>query len=131
GFPLINVKATLLDGGTHPTDSTELAFEAAASGAQRRALEEGGCKLYEPYMRLEIITPQDNFGDVISYINSCRGTIQEVIPRDSLRVLRAVGPLAELFGFATTLRSLTQGRGTYTIEPLEYRAAPPKALDFA
>ncbi len=131
GFPLINVKATLLDASTHPTDSTELAFEAAASGAQRRALEEGGCKLYEPYMRLEIITPEDNFGDVISYVNSCRGAIQEVIPRDSLRVLRAVGPLAELFGFATTLRSLTQGRGTYSIEPLEYRPAPPKVLDFA
>ncbi len=131
GFPLINMKATLLDGVTHPADSTELAFEAAASSAQRHALEQAGCELFEPFMHLEIITPESDMGDVISYINSCRGAIQEVVSRDSLRVLRAVAPLAELFGFATKLRSLTQGRGTYTMEPLEYRPAPPGALDFA
>ncbi len=130
GFPLINVKATLTDGSVHPVDSTDLAFEAAASIAQRRALEEGGCQLYEPYMRLEIVTPEDNLGDVINYVNSCRGAIQEVISRESLHVLHAVGPLAELFGFATKLRSLTQGRGTYTMEPLEYRPAPSNVLDF-
>jgi elongation factor G len=118
GFPLINIKATLVDAAKHPLDSTELAFEAAASMAQRRALEEGGCELYEPYMRLEVIAPEDNLGDVISYINSCRGAIHEVVSRDSLRVLRGVAPLADLFGFATKLRSLTQGRGTYTMEPL-------------
>ncbi|MHC4481561.1 MAG: EF-Tu/IF-2/RF-3 family GTPase, partial [Planctomycetota bacterium] len=131
GFPLINVKAVLLNASTHPVDSTELAFEAAASMAQRRALEEGGCRLYEPYMRLEIVTPEDNVGDVISYVNSCRGAIREVVSRDSLRVLRAHAPLAHLFGFATKLRSLTQGRGTYSMEPLEYRPAPANALDFA
>ncbi|MHC4109198.1 MAG: elongation factor G, partial [Planctomycetota bacterium] len=98
GFPLINIKAALIDGSTHPVDSTELAFEAAASIAQRRALEEGGCELYEPYMRLEVIAPEDNLGDVINYVNSCRGAIQEVVSRDSLRVLRAVAPLADLFG---------------------------------
>jgi len=131
GFPLINVKATLLDGATHPTDSTELAFEAAASAAQRRALEQAGCRLYEPFMRLEIMTPESHVGDVISYINSCRGAIQEVVSRGAIRVLLAVAPLVELFGFATKLRSLTQGRGTHTMEPLEYRPAPPGALDFA
>jgi len=131
GFPLINVRATLLDASTHPVDSTELAFEAAASIAQRRALQEGGCELYEPYMRLEIVLPEGDMGDVISYVNSCRGAIQEVVSRDSLRVLRAVAPLAELFGFATKLRSFTQGRGTYTMEPLEYKPAPSNALEFA
>lgn len=130
GFPLINVRATLLDASTHPVDSTELAFEAAASIAQRRALQEGGCELYEPHMRLEIVVPEGDMGDVISYVNSCRGAILEVVSRDSLRVLRAVAPLAEVFGFATKLRSLTQGRGTYTMEPLEYRPAPFNLLEF-
>ena len=131
GFPLINIRAVLLDAFTHPVDSSELAFEAGASMAQRRALEEGDCELYEPFMRLEIVTPEENVGDIVSFVNSCRGIIQELTPRESLRVLRAEAPLAELFGFATRLRSLTQGRGTYTMEPLEYRPAPPDALDFA
>jgi len=131
GFPLIHVRAVLLDASTHPVDSSELAFEAAASIAQRRALEEGGCDLYEPYMRLEIITPEANLGDAISFVNTCRGIIQEVESRESLRVVRAEAPLAKLFGFATKLRSLTQGRGTYTMEPLEYRPAAPGTLDFA
>ncbi len=131
GFPLINVRATLLDAVAHPVDSTELAFEAAASMAQRRALEEGGCRLYEPYMRLEVVTPEENMGDVISFINSCRGVIHDVVQREKLRVIRAQAPLAELFGFATKLRSLTQGRGTYSMEPLEYRPARTDTLDFA
>jgi len=131
GFPLINVKATLLEATSHPTDSTELAFEAAAATAQRRALEQGGCRLYEPYMKLEIITPEDDMGDVISFVNSCRGAIQEVHSRETLRVIRAQAPLAQLFGFATKLRSLTQGRGTYSMEPLEYRPAASNTLDFA
>jgi len=129
GFPLINIRATLLDAETHPVDSSELAFEAAASMAQRRALEEGGCQLYEPYMRLDIIVPEDNLGDAITLVNACRGVIQEVTSRESLRVLRSEAPLSELFGFATKLRSLTQGRGTHTMEPIEYRPAPPGTLD--
>jgi len=131
GFPLIDVKATLLEAEFDTASATELAFEAAANMAQRRALEEGGCQLYEPYMRLEIVTPEDRMGDVISYVTSCRGTIQQVAPRENLRVIRAEAPLSELFGFATRLRSLTQGRGTYTMEPWEYRPAPSDTLDFA
>ena len=130
GYPLINVRAVLVDADTHPVDSTELAFEAAASIAQRRALDEGGCTLYEPYMRLEVVTPEENMGDVINFISGCRGTVQEVIARDRVRALRAEAPLRELFGFATRLRSLTQGRGTYSMEPLEYRPAPSNILDF-
>ncbi len=131
GFPLINVKATLLDAEQRPGSSTELSFEAAASRAQRRALEQGGCRLYEPYMRLEVIAPEERIGDVISYINSADGSILELKSRDHLRLLRAEAPLARLFGFATKLRSLTQGRGTYTMEPWEYRPAPEDAVDFA
>ncbi|MFO7957466.1 MAG: elongation factor G [Candidatus Brocadiia bacterium] len=131
GFPLIDVKATLLEAEVDPVSSTELAFEAAANMAQRKALEDGGCRLYEPYMRLEIVTPEGNMGDVISYVTSCRGTVHQVIQRENLRVIRAEAPLSELFGFATRLRSLTQGRGTYTMEPWEYRPAPSDTLDFA
>jgi len=129
GFLLTDVKAVLIGGECHPVDSTELAFEAAASRALRRALEEGGCELLEPVMGLEIVTPEQYLGDVIGYVNTCRGEIGEVLTRDHLRVLRAMAPLVELFGFATKLRSLTQGRGTYTMEPKEYRPAPADALD--
>ncbi|MCD6416997.1 MAG: elongation factor G [Planctomycetes bacterium] len=131
GFPLVNVKATLLEAHMHPTDSTELAFEAAASSALRRALMEAGCRLYEPYMRLEIVAPEEKIGDVINYITGSRGSIQNVQVRGPLRVLRAEAPLAQLFGFATRLRSLTQGRGAYSMEPLDYRPAPSDALEFA
>ena len=130
GFPLIDVTATLLRAEVRPGESTELAFEAATAGALREALEEGGCELYEPYMRLEIVTGEENLGDVISYVTSCRGAILEMHPRDNLRVIRAEAPLSELFGFATQLRSLTQGRGTHTMEPWEYRPVPEDMVDF-
>jgi len=130
GFPLINIRAVLLDAETHPVDSTELAFEAAASRALRRALGAGDAQLLEPVMRLEIVVPEAYLGDVVSYVSTCRGEISEVQARETLRVIRAAAPLAQLFGFASKLRSITQGRGTYSMEPLEYRPAPPDALDF-
>ena len=131
GYPLINVRAILLDAKTHQVDSTELAFEAAASRALHKAMEQTEAQLLEPVMRLEIVVPEDNLGDVISNISTCRGEIREVEPRDQLRVIRAEAPLAELFGFASKLRSLTQGRGTYSMEPFEYQPAPSNALDFS
>jgi len=82
-------------------------------------------------MRLEIVVPESYLGDVVSYLSASRGEITDAEPRAELRVIRAVAPLAELFGFASKLRSITQGRGTYTMEPFEYRPAPPGALDFA
>ena len=130
GFPLIGIKVTLLGAETHPVDSTELAFEAATVRALRSALEQAGGELLEPVMRLEIVTPEQNMGDVISYVSTCRGEISEVELREELRVLRAKAPLAELFGFATKLRSITRGRGSYAMEPLQYQPAPPDALDF-
>ncbi|MFP4026451.1 MAG: elongation factor G [Candidatus Brocadiia bacterium] len=130
GYPLINVKAVLLGAKTHPVDSTELAFEAAAGLALRNAMDEGKAQLLEPVMRLEIVVPEQYLGDVIGQITSCRGEIKEVETRDQLRVLRAHAPLAELFGFASDLRSMTQGRGTYSMEPFEYQPAPPDVLDF-
>ena len=131
GYPLINVRAVLLDAKTHPVDSTELAFEAASARAMHRAMEQTDAQLLEPVMRLEIVVPEGHLGDVISNISTCRGEIKKVEPRDNLRVIRAHAPLAELFGFASKLRSLTQGRGTYSMEPLEYQPAPPDVLEFS
>ena len=131
GFPLIGIRAVLLGAHTHPVDSTELAFEAAASRALRKALEMAQAELLEPVMRLEIVVPEAYMGDVIAHITSCRGGITDVEAREQLRVIRASAPLAKLFGFASRLRSITQGRGTHSMEPLEYRPAPPGALDFA
>jgi elongation factor G len=130
GYPLINLRAELIGARTHPVDSTELAFEAAASRALDSALNEENARLLEPVMRLEIVVPEDDMGDVISTISTCRGEIEKVESRDQLRIVRAVAPLSQLFGFASTLRSLTQGRGTYSMEPFEYRPVPKGALDF-
>ena len=131
GFPLIGVRAVLLGAQMHPVDSTELAFEAAASRALRKALDMAQAELLEPVMRLEIVVPDSYLGDVIAHITTRRGEITDVQARDQLRVIRACAPLAELFGFASNLRSITQGRGVHSMEPLEYRPAPPGALDFA
>ena len=84
----------------------------------------------EPLMRLDIVVPQEHLGDVITHITTCRGEINEVEMRGQLRSVRAHAPLAELFGFASRLRSMTRGRGTYTMEPYRYRRAPANALDF-
>ena len=130
GFPLINLRAVLLEAQTHPVDSTELAFEAAAARALHRALEEGESELLEPLMRLDIVIPERYLGDVIAHISTCRGEITQVQSREQIRAIRAHAPLAELFGFASRLRSMTQGRGTYTMEPYQYRPAPPGILDF-
>ena len=131
GYPLINVHATLVDARASRELSTAVAFEAAAARALREALEEGGCEVFEPVMKVEVVTPEEYMGDVISYVNTCRGEINEVGTRGDLKVIRAVAPLAELFGFASDLRSTTQGRGSYTMEPLEYRAAPSKTKELA
>ena len=131
GYPLINVRCVLLDAEVSPEASTAVAFEAAAARALRDALDRGGCELFEPVMKVEVVTPEQYMGDVISYLNSCRGEVSSVATRGDLKVIRAVAPLVELFGFATDLRSTTQGRGNYTMEPLEYRPAPSKAMDLA
>jgi len=130
GFPLINVTAILLGAQTHPVDSTELAFEAAASKALQSALRDENALLLEPIMQIDIVLPEQHFGDVTGFVSTCRGEIKEVESRAQLRILRAYAPLAELFGFASKLRSMTQGRGTYSMEPYEYRPAPADVLDF-
>lgn len=131
GYPLIDVRAILIGAEMHPVDSTELAFEAAANQALHLALDEEKVELLEPYMRLEVVVPEENMGDVISHITSSRGEIKNVEERDQLRVFRAYAPLAQLFGFASKLRSLTQGRGTYSMEPFSYKPVSKSDVDFA
>ena len=129
GYPLINVEMTLLDAEEHPTDSDDVAFEAATAMAIRRAVEEAGAVLLEPIMSLEVVTPVQYLGDVIADLNSRRAEIRHVEEREDQRVVVALAPLSEMFGYATALRSFTQGRGAYTLEPSEYRAAPKKVYD--
>ncbi len=129
GYPLIHFKAVLVDAETHPVDSTEMAFEAAAGRALRDALDDAELVLLEPYMRIEVVVPELNMGDVISYVSTCRGEVKDVGVREHLRVIRAQAPLSSLFGFAGNLRSLTQGRGSYSMEPFAYKPAPKELME--
>jgi elongation factor G len=130
GYPVVDIKAVLVDGSTHPVDSSELAFRAAGNLAIKEALRRGDCYLKEPVMFVEVVVPEENLGAVIGDLNSRRGRIlgQEPGPGGT-QILQAHVPLAEMFGYATTLRSLTQGRGTYTMEPAFYQEVPRSIQD--
>ncbi len=128
GYSLIDIKVTLTDGSTHPVDSSDLAFYTAASIALRKGVEMAKSILLEPIMSLEIVVPEQYMGDVISEIHSRRANILEMGTRGNLRIIKGDVPLAEMFGYSTVLRSITQGRGTFTMEPLEYRPAPAKVF---
>ncbi len=124
GYPVVDVQVTLFDGTFHEVDSSEIAFKIAASMAFKSAVQKGRPILLEPIMLMEVVTPEDFMGDVIGDINSRRGVIQEMESRGRMRVIRTHTPLAQLFGYATDLRSLTQGRASYTMEPLHYSPVP-------
>ena len=124
-YPLINVKVTLLDGEEHPQDSSEIAFETAASLAVRRAVEQASPTLLEPIMRTEIVTPEEYFGAVNSDLMTRRAIITDASFRGTNRVVHADVPLSAMFGYATHLRSLSQGRASYAMEPHRYEAMPP------
>ena len=121
---MIGVKATLVDGSCHPVDSTEPAFSMAAGLALRDAIEKVGVVLLEPIMRLEVTVPNEYLGDVITNLNGRRADLGRMDLRGKARVVRAMVPLAEMFGYSTTLRSLTQGRAGFTLEPCAYRRVP-------
>ncbi len=129
GYPLVNVRVSLLDAEEHPVDSNDNAFEAAAAVAIRKAVEKIGATLLEPIMSLEAVAPAQYMGDIIADLNSRRAEIREVQDRGAYRIIAAVAPLSEMFGYATALRSLTQGRGTYTLEPNDYQPAPRKIYE--
>jgi elongation factor G len=129
GFPMVDVKVTLYDGSYHEVDSSEMAFKIAGS----MALKEGSGKakpvLLEPIMKVEVVTPEENMGDVMGDLNSRRGMIQGMEDAPSGKIIRAEVPLASMFGYATDLRSATQGRATYSMEFAKYSEVPASIAD--
>jgi len=124
GYPLLGLKATLFDGSYHDVDSNEMAFKIAGSMATRKLAEDGGAVLLEPTMKVEIVTPESNMGDVVGDLNRRRGLILGMTESPMGKVIDAEVPLAEMFGYATDLRSATQGRATFTMEFAKYSEAP-------
>jgi elongation factor G len=121
GFPLVDVSVALTDGSYHPVDSSEMAFKIAASKALREGCTRASPFLLEPIMKLEIVVPKENIGDVIGSVTARRGTIGQIQDRGHLQVIESSAPLAAMFGYATILRSLTQGRGSFSMEFSHYQ----------
>ncbi|MCV6624748.1 MAG: elongation factor G [Cellvibrionaceae bacterium] len=129
GYPLLGLKATLYDGSFHDVDSNEMAFKIAGSMATKKLAQEGGAALLEPMMKVEVVTPEENMGDVVGDLNRRRGMIHGMDENPSGKVVNAEVPLAEMFGYATDLRSATQGRATFTMEFAKYAEAPGNVAD--
>jgi elongation factor G len=125
GYPVTDIQVKLIDGSFHEVDSSEMAFKTAASIALNDALRKGSSVLLEPVMKIEITVPENFMGDVIGDFNSRRGKIESVKPKGNVQAIKGFVPLGETFGYATALRSLTQGRGTYIMEPAYYNEVPP------
>ncbi|HWR58452.1 MAG TPA: elongation factor G [Thermodesulfovibrionales bacterium] len=129
GYPVVDVKAVLYDGSYHEVDSSEMAFKIAGSMAFKEAAKKGKPVLLEPIMSVEVVTPEEYMGDVMGDLNSRRGKIQSMEKRGNAQVIRAEVPLAEMFGYATDLRSKTQGRATYTMQFSHYEDVPKGIAD--
>ena len=129
GFPVIDFKATLVDGKYHDVDSSVLAFEIAARAAFRELRDKAQPKLLEPIMKVEVTTPEDYVGDVIGDLNSRRGMIQGTDQRGNAQVIIAMVPLANMFGYVNTLRSMSQGRANFHMEYDHYEAVPQAVAD--
>jgi elongation factor G len=129
GYPLLGLKAAVFDGSYHDVDSNEMAFKIAASMATKKLAQFGGAVLLEPIMKVEVVTPEENMGDVVGDLNRRRGLILGMDESPMGKVVDAEVPLAEMFGYATSLRSATQGRATYTMEFLKYFEAPRNVAD--
>lgn len=124
GYPMVDVKVKLVDGSYHEVDSSELAFKIAASTGFKTAVRDAGNILLEPIMDIEIVVPEEYMGDIIGDLNSRRGRIINIESKGSSQIIRGLVPLAEVFGYATDLRSATQGRATYTMQFLKYEEVP-------
>jgi len=124
GYPLVDVKATLVDGSYHDVDSSEMAFKIAGSMALQEAARRAGVKLMEPLMAVEVVTPEEYMGDVIGDLNSRRGRVEAMNARGNAQVVSAKVPMSEMFGYATDLRSKTQGRAVYTMQFHSYQDVP-------
>jgi elongation factor G len=124
GFPVVDVKVQLIDGAYHEVDSSALAFEIASRAAFREALQKGRSVLLEPIMKVEVVTPEDYTGSVIGDLNSRRGQIQGQDMRGNANVVNAMVPLMNMFGYVNNLRSMSQGRATFTMQFDHYAEAP-------
>ncbi len=124
GYPLVDIGAVLLGGSFHPVDSSELAFRAAAAAALHKAYSTGKFSLLEPIMEGEVITPGEYLGEVMEDLARRRGVIRELESRETFQIIFVAVPLKETFGYATRLRSLTQGRATYTLRVAQYETVP-------
>ena len=124
GYPAVDVKVTLVDGSYHEVDSSEMAFKIAGSMAANDAFGKGDPALLEPIMRVEVTMPEEFMGDVIGDLNSRRGQIEGMESRGSTQVVRAFVPLAQMFGYVTDLRSMTQGRASSSMEFSHYAEVP-------
>lgn len=129
GYPVVDVKVALFDGSYHDVDSSEMAFKIAGSICFKEAARKAGAVLLEPLMKVEAVTPDDYMGDVVGDLNRRRGVIQGMDEGPSGKIVNAEVPLAEMFGYATDLRSMTQGRATYTMEFLRYAEAPTNVAE--
>ena len=129
GFPIVDVKATLTDGAYHDVDSSVLAFEIAGRAAFREGLQKAAPKLLEPVMKVEVTTPEDYMGDVIGDLNSRRGQIQGTESRGVVQVVNAFVPLANMFGYVNSLRSMSQGRAQYSMTFDHYEQVPQAVAD--
>ena len=129
GYPVIDFKATLVDGSYHEVDSSEMAFKIAGSMAFKEGCRKGKSVILEPIMKVEVTVPEEYMGDVIGDINSRRGRMEGMEARSGNQIIRGFIPLSEMFGYATDLRSKTQGRGTYSMEPSHYEEVPKSILE--
>ena len=129
GYPVIDFKATLVDGSYHEVDSSEMAFKIAASMAFKEGCKQAGVVILEPIMKVEITVPEEYMGDVIGDVNSRRGRMEGMEGNDGMQEIHSFIPLSEMFGYATDLRSKTQGRGTYSMEPSHYEEVPKSVFE--
>ena len=124
GYPMVDMHIEIIDGSFHQVDSSEIAFKIAGSMAFKDACHKAGMKILEPVMKMEIVTPEEHMGDVIGDVSSRRGNVMEVVTKDATAQIMAQVPLAELFGYATAVRSLTKGRASATMEPSHFQPVP-------
>ncbi len=129
GYPVVDIRATLYDGSYHEVDSSEMAFKIAGSMALKEGMKKASPVLLEPIMKVEVVVPEDYLGDVIGDINARRGQMEGMEPRSGAQIVRAFVPLSEMFGYATDLRSRTQGRGIYTMQFSHYAEVPKNIAD--
>jgi elongation factor G len=129
GYPVVDIKIRAVDGSYHDVDSNEMAFKVAGSMAFKEAFAKASPVLLEPVMKVEIVTPEDYLGDVMGDVSRRRGILQGSDDSPSGKVINAMVPLGEMFGYATTLRSMSQGRATYTMEFDHYAEAPANIAD--